>query len=135
MYFQCFDAKMSDSFRLCSRLSFLHLSIPSLYPYPSAHLICLRGLEKRTDCTLPECLDLHASEIKPRPTHGMGPTLCLKSASDWVRYEVIYYQIEQEAWIFNINIKMYYICIFVLKCLTNFPPSKNSFIIFSPFHS
>lgn len=45
MCFHCFDAKMSDSFRLCSLLSFFYLSIPSLQPLP---FCTLEASEKRT---------------------------------------------------------------------------------------
>lgn len=54
MCFHCFGAKMSDSFRLCSLLSFLHLSVPSRQPLPLLHTIFSLSLslfqpsEKRT---------------------------------------------------------------------------------------
>lgn len=113
MCFHCIGAKRSDSFRLCSLLSLFCPSPSSCTPtpVPFPHLFSLWGFREE-DCKLPKCLDLHASEIKPRPTHGMGPVLCLKPASDWVRYGIII-NLNSKPGFLLLAYKMYDICIFV----------------------
>lgn len=66
MCFHCFGAKISDSFRLCSLLPFLHLSAPPCSPaLPRAR--SPRGFGEVG------CLGLRASEANPGPPMAWVP--------------------------------------------------------------